>query len=426
MPEITLKYSTGGLRINLPSTPNFLGVLEPRSKPALVDPPEAVRKGLRTAIGSPPLREAARGRRNAVVVISDKTRPAPNKLLLPAILEDLEAAGIARDAITILVATGIHRPNEGEELVRLVGSDIAAAYSIVNHFSKKDDEMVYAGPIMGGTPAYVNRLYARADLKVLTGFIEPHMWAGYSGGRKSILPGISSLKTLQFMHGPEMIAHPDVVYGKLKGNPFHEAGLQVMEKVGADYIVNVTLNSAKEVTGVYCGHPIDAHYRGVQELEPCCTRFIDRKLDFVVTTNAGAPLDASLYQTSKGIAGVAPVVKTGGEIIVASRCQEGLGSPEFVAACREFTTPKEWTRRALAHEFFYPDQWCAQEIFKWMEDHPIHLFSEGIPDDEQRRYGLWPTHNIEQTVAELLERHGREATWAVVPDGPMLIVRLRS
>lgn len=285
--------------------------------------------------------------------------------------------------------------------------------------------MVRAGTIMGDTPVFVNRLYAEADLKILTGFIEPHMWAGYSGGRKSILPGISSLKTLQFMHGPEMIAHPGVVYGKLQGNPFHEAGLEIMEKVGADYIVNVTLDSAKEVTGVYSGHPVEAHYKGVRDLEPYCTACVDRPLDFVVTTNAGAPLDVSLYQTSKGIAGVAPVIKSGGEIVVASRCQEGLGSEEFVSACEEFTTPKEWTRRALAHEFFYPDQWCAQEIFKWMEDHPIHLYSEGIPDDRQRRYGLSPTHDIAGTVARLLERHGRDAAWAVVPDGPLLIVRLR-
>jgi len=398
-------------------------VLEPRPRPPLADPPAAVRQGLRNSIASPPLREVARGRRNAVVVISDTTRPVPNKLLLPAILGEIEAAGVPKDAITILIATGIHRPNEGEELVGLVGADIAKNYHIANHFSKRDDEMVSAGLIRGDTAAFVNRLYAEADLKVLTGFIEPHMWAGYSGGRKSILPGISSLKTLQFMHGPEMIAHPDVVYGKLIGNPFHEAGLQIMENVGADYIVNVTLNSAKEVTGIYCGHPVEAHYQGVKELEPFCTTFLDRPLDFVVTTNAGAPLDVNLYQTAKGIAGVGPVVKPGGEIVVASRCREGLGSDEFVAACNEFTTPGEWTRRALAHEFFYPDQWCAQEIFKWMETHPILLYSEGINDETQRRYGLTPVHDIEQTVDELLRRHGRDATWAVIPDGPLLIVR---
>jgi lactate racemase len=425
MGEVTLKYSIEGLRIRLPDTPNFVGVLEPKARPPLSDPLGTVRETLRHPIRSEPLRDVARGRKNAVIVISDSTRPVPNKLLLPPILEELKSAGIPHDAITILIATGIHRPNEGEELIRLVGEEIASGYRIANHFSKNNDDMVYAGKIMGEAPVYVNRLYAEADLKILTGFIEPHMWAGYSGGRKSILPGISSIQTLAFMHGPEMIAHPDVVYGKLEGNPFHEAGLQIMQQVGADFIVNVTLNSEKKVTGVYSGHPVEAHYAGVRELEPFCTAYLERPLDFVVTTNAGAPLDVNLYQTSKGIAGVAPVVKAGGEIVVASRCKEGLGSDEFVSACEEFTTPQEWTRRALAHEFFYPDQWCAQEIFKWMTDHPIHLYSEGISENQQRRYGLEPVADIGRTVDALLARHGRDAAWAVVPDGPLLIVRLR-
>jgi nickel-dependent lactate racemase len=342
---------------------------------------EQSREGLRNSIDSPPLRELARGRRNATIVISDKTRPVPNKILLPPILEEIEDAGIDRGAITILVATGIHRSNEGEELLDLVGADIARAYQIVNHFSKRDGDMTYGGNIMGDAPVFVNRRYVAADLKILTGFIEPHMWAGYSGGRKSILPGISSVKTLKVMHGPQMIAHPDVVYGKLEGNPFHEAGLKIMTAVGADYIVNVTLNSEKELTGIYCGHPVKAHYAGVRDLEPYCTAFIDRPLDFVITTNAGSPLDVNLYQTSKAIAAVAPIVKPGGEIVVASRCNEGLGSVEFVSACEEFTTPREWTRRAMAGEFFYPDQWGAQEIFKWMENHPIHLYSDGIPGE---------------------------------------------
>jgi nickel-dependent lactate racemase len=171
--------------------------------------------------------------------------------------------------------------------------------------------------------------------------------------------------------------------------------------------------------------PIKAHLRGASELEPFCTTYLDEPLDFVVTTNAGAPLDVNLYQTSKGIAGVAPVLRDGGEIVVASRCPEGLGSKEFIDSMDEFTTPAEWIRRALAHEFFYPDQWCAQEIYKWMDRHPIHLYSEGVTDGQQKKYGFVPTHDIERTVTGLLERHGTDARWAVVPDGPYVILRLR-
>ncbi|MFW5826893.1 MAG: nickel-dependent lactate racemase, partial [Alkalispirochaeta sp.] len=336
MATVTLKYGLHGLDIDFPETPGWAGVLEPRHQPALSDPDAAVRDSLSAPIGAAPLAEVARGRSNAVIVVSDNTRPVPNTLLLPPILATLEAAGIPAGSITILIATGIHRPNEGEELDALIGADTARRYRVVNHYSRREEDMVHAGEISGGTPVYVNRTYVESDLKILTGFIEPHMWAGYSGGRKSILPGISSVKTLKFMHGPEMVADPNATYGKLDGNPFHEAGLQIMERVGADFIVNVTLNTEKAVTGVYSGDPVTAHTTGAAALDPYSTTELDAPLDFVVTTNSGAPLDVNLYQTSKGIAGVAPVVKSGGDVVVASRCPEGLGGDEFVAALNEF------------------------------------------------------------------------------------------
>ncbi len=424
MPTVTLKYGRHGLNVNFPESPGFAGVLEPRHQPALPDPERAVHESLETPIASAPLRNVAQGRKNAVIVVSDNTRPVPNTLLLPPILATIEAAGIPANSITILIATGIHRPNEGEELDALIGADTAQTYRVVNHYSRREEDMVHAGEISGGTPVYVNRTYAEADLKILTGFIEPHMWAGYSGGRKSILPGISSVKTLKYMHGPEMVADPNATYGKLEGNPFHEAGLQIMERVGADFIVNVTLNTEKAVTGVYSGDPVTAHTTGAAALDPYSTTELDAPLDFVVTTNSGAPLDVNLYQTAKGIAGVAPVVKPGGEVVVASRCPEGLGGEEFVAALNEFTTPQEWINRALAHEFFYNDQWCAQEIFKWMSDHPIHLYSEGITDEAMRRYGMHPVHDLRKTVDRLLTTYGEHARWAVVPDGPLLVLRV--
>ncbi|MFW6329093.1 MAG: hypothetical protein ACOC28_03270, partial [Alkalispirochaetaceae bacterium] len=191
------------------------------------------------------------------------------------------------------------------------------------------------------------------------------------------------------------------------------------------FIVNVTLNTNKAVTGVYSGHPVVAHTTGARALDPYSTTELDAPLDFAITTNAGAPLDVNLYQTSKGIAGVAQVVKPGGDIVVASRCPEGLGGEEFRAAMNEFTTPTEWIRRALDHEFFYNDQWCAQEIFKWMKDHPIHLYSEGITDEETKRYGMHPVRDLRETVDMLLERHGAAARWAVIPDGPLLVLRLK-
>ncbi|TVQ24514.1 MAG: nickel-dependent lactate racemase [Spirochaetaceae bacterium] len=426
MPAVTLKYNRSGLRFEFPETPGFVGVLEPRHQPALQEPMTALQRSLEDPIDARPLREIAHGRRDAIIVISDDTRPVPNALLLPPILSAIESGGVASDRITILIATGMHRPNEGAELEELIGADIARRYRVINHQSRRSEDMVYVGEISGGAPVYVNRAYVEADLKVLTGFIEAHMWAGYSGGRKSILPGISSEKTLKFMHGPEMVADPNATYAKLVGNPFHEAGLQVMDRVGADFIVNVTLNTSKEVTGIYSGHPVTAHTTGASAIEPYSSTEVDEPLDFVVTTNSGAPLDVNLYQTSKCIAGVGPVMKTGGDIIVASSCPEGLGGSEFVAALNEFTTPEEWIQRALAHDFFYNDQWCAQEIFKWMIDHPIHLYSDGISDEETKRYGMHPVKDLRDTVDDMLRKHGEGARWAIIPDGPLLVLRLKS
>ena len=280
--QVTLKYGTEGLALNFPETANFQGVLYPEAAAPLVDPLAVLEDCLVRPIAARPLQELAKGRGNAVIVISDITRPVPNTLLLPGILAQLELAGIPAEKITILIATGIHRPNEGEELERLVGREIAARYRVINHMSKDQEDMVLVGHVGDGVPAYVNRHYVNADLKILTGFIEPHMWAGFSGGRKSILPGISSAQTLQFMHGPEMVAHPKTAYGVLEGNPFHEAGLEIMAKAGADFVVNVTLDTDKHVTGVFAGDPVRAHLEGVDFLSRHCVKVLDQPLDFVV------------------------------------------------------------------------------------------------------------------------------------------------
>ena len=422
--NVTLSYGPDGLPLEIPESQGFQGVLRPREAPSVENPEAAIRDSLRKPIAAKPLVDLAKGRQSACVVISDITRPVPNRIILPPLLAEIEKAGIKREAITILIATGIHRPNEGDELIALVGAEIAENYRIINHFSKEADNMVLVGEINDGVPALINRHYVAADLKILTGFIEPHMWAGFSGGRKSILPGISSLETLEYMHGPEMIAHPMTVYGALAGNPFHEAGLSIMKKAGADFIVNVTLNPAKQITRIFAGDPVKAHLEGCHFLAPFCTLEIEKPLDFIVTTNSGAPLDCNLYQTVKGITGAAPVIKAGGEILIASACSEGAGSPEYIEILQMIDTPKNFIKRLLAREFFIPDQWCAQETYQVMIDHPVWLYSDGLSPAEIESYHMKPVKSLEKAIAELLKQHGSQARWAVVPDGPLLILQL--
>lgn len=423
---VALKYGTAGLEVTLPETPGFQGILRPSEPGTLPGPGEAVAESLARPIGGRPLAELARGKRSACIVVSDVTRPVPNPVLLPPILSVLRDAGVSRERTTVLVATGMHRPSTEDEIVRLVGPQTARDCRVIDHDARRDDDMVEVGRIGGRVPAQVNRRYVSADLKILTGFIEPHMWAGYSGGRKSILPGICSTLTLRHMHGPAMVAHPGCEYGILEGNPFHEAGLEVMAMAGADFIVNVTLSAAKEVTGVFSGHPVEAHAAGCRFLARHCVRELAAPLDFVVTTNAGAPLDINLYQTVKGITGAASAVRAGGDIVIASRCAEGAGSAEYRKILEMVDRPGNFLDRLMRNEFFVPDQWCAQETYQVMVEKGVWLYTDGISEEEAARYHFRPVRDIGACVRGLLDRHGANARWAVVPDGPMLILRAPS
>ena len=422
--QVKLKYGTDGLLVNYPETPNFQGVLYPEAVAPVADPQAALETSLQRPISAAALSAIAAGRDNAVIVISDITRPVPNPLLLTGILRHLHAAGLTTEQITILIATGIHRPNEGDELIRLVGREIAEKYRVINHFSKREADMVLVGEIADGVPAYVNKEYVNADLKILTGFIEPHMWAGFSGGRKSILPGISSAETLKYMHGPEMVAHPQTVYGVLEGNPFHEAGLEIMNQVGADFVVNVTLDTDQRVTGVFSGDPLKAHLAGVEFLSRHCLKVLDRPLDFVVTTNSGAPLDCNLYQSSKGLSGVSGATRKDGVILMATACPEGFGSDEYRAVFEHATSPEAFIDKIMNKEFFVLDQWCAQETYQVRLKNEIWLYTDGIDAETLRKFHFRPVASLETAIEQLLQRFGREAHWAIVPDGPMLILRV--
>ncbi|MCD6386628.1 nickel-dependent lactate racemase [Candidatus Sumerlaeota bacterium] len=423
--RVKLAYYKKGLELEIPETPGFVGVLQAKDPPALKGSGKAIIKCLGRPINSPPLKEIAYGKKDACIVISDITRPVPNKLILPPILETLEEQGVVREKITILIGTGIHRPNEEEELIQLVGKDIASSYRIVNHLSRRDEDMTYMGKTSTGIPIFINRYYVESELKILTGFIEPHMWAGFSGGRKSILPGICSLETMKYMHGYEMVAHPNTRYGLLEGNPFHEAGLEVLRMVGADFIVNVTLDQKKRITGVWCGDPQEAHLQGCNFLKKYCLIKLDEPLEFVITTNSGYPLDCDLYQSVKGITGAANVVRDGGAILIATACFEGVGSEDYQRLLDRVESVDGFLKMLTQPGFFIPDQWCAQEMYQVLRRCRVVLYAEGIPSEHLLRYLLEPVNDIESTIQCLLDEYGYNARWAVIPSGPLTITQLK-
>lgn len=418
-----MAFGREGLAIELPEDPRIT-ILEGEDAPALGDPSEAVERSIAGPIGSAPLSEIARGRRDACIVISDVTRPVPNKLILPPILKTLEAAGVPRDRITILIATGLHRPNEGPELEGLVGASIAANYRCENHFAQRPETIVNVGKTRSGIPVELCRRYVEADLKILTGFIEPHMWAGYSGGRKAILPGIASAHTMSFMHGFKMVADPGCAYDELRHNPFHMAGIEVAEMVGVDFICNVTLDAKKRVTGVFSGHFEKAHEAGCDFLRPQAVVWVEAPFDAVITSGGGAPLDVSLYQTAKGITGAADVLRDGGEVLICSECGEGLGGREFTELTLSAKSPQEFLERLQKPGFYVIDQWGAQEIYAVMTRVNVALHSRGIPAVDARRCHIEPVADFATAVRELFGRLPASARIGVIPRGPFTIGRV--
>ncbi len=422
MPRVALKVGLGELTVDLPDSQGFQGVLRADEPPPLPDSASQASLSLAEPCTGPPLCELARGCRSACIVVSDATRPVPNPVLLAPILAALLAAGLPRESITLLIATGMHEPSTQAQRERLLGTEIARSFAVFDHCARDEQGLVEVGTLAGDVPLRIDRRYASADLKILTGLIEPHMWAGYSGGRKSILPGIASLETLRTLHGPAMVAHPRTRSGLLEGNPFHEAALEALALAGADFLVNVTVDRQRHVTGIFAGDPVRAHLEGCRFLAEHCRCTVPEPLDFVLTTNGGLPLDCNLYQASKGITGAETIVRPGGTILLAAACGDGLGSAAFRAVVERIDEPGVFLARLHRGELFMPDQWCAQAILQVAQGREVWVRSAGVSATDVAPLGLRWVAELEGALASLLERYGADARWAVVPDGPWVVL----
>jgi nickel-dependent lactate racemase len=403
------------------TVPENTAVLDAAPVAAIPDQAEGVQKALQDPIETPSLQEVATGRRDACVVISDITRPVPNKTILPPLLSALERGGIPRDRITILVATGMHRPNVGRELVSMVGEEIASNYHIVNHECEKSEDLRRITTIEG-SPIEINRHYLDADLKILTGLIEPHFYAGYSGGRKAILPGIASYETMKLMHSYELIDHPRVSNCVLEGNIFHEYGLRVMDLAGADFLLNVVVNRDNAVSGVFAGDPKEAHLRGCRFVEEHAVVDVPSKRDLVITSGGGFPLDSNFYQISKALTCAKDILESGGTVLVACECREGLGSEDFCGIMRSCGTPRDFFEHYCHPENFVKDQWCAQNIYQALDRAgAVYVYSEGLSREDVERLGGIYVEDLPGQIERLTD--GAERI-AVSPAGPYVVGRL--
>jgi lactate racemase len=418
--RVTLDYGRTGLDVELPDG-NIVGPLAIRPAPPLANPAAAVEQALLRPTGTPPLTRLARGRRNACILVCDITRPVPNRVILPPLLRTLEEQGINRRDILILIATGLHRPNEGAELVEMLGEDIAQNYRVENHHGKVLEEHDYLGTTKNGVPIYLDGRYLRADLKITTGLIEPHLMAGYSGGRKVICPGIAALETVKVWHGPRFLEHPKADCGFLEGNPVHEENTRIAKIAGCDFIVNVCLDGQRRITWVGAGDMIEAWQQGVRFVEGVVKVPVSEPCDVVVTSCAGYPLDTTWYQAVKGLTGALPIVKQGGTLIMAASLTEGVGSPEFQRLIADNPDLKVFKERILGKDYFVMDQWQLEELAKVVDRCRVQVVSKGLPAETLRRCHVEPAATVEEAVAESLGRYGSKARVAVIPKGPYVL-----
>jgi len=395
-------------------------------------PEEAVRDAIQHPIGSPPLHQVIEGRKkgDVVVVVSDITRPLPYALFLPSFLNELEEAGIQRDEILILIATGMHRPSTPEERIEMFG-EAANRYRIMDHRHDIDSQLTeLPQKSQSGSTIHLNRTFLEAGFRIVTGLVEPHFMVGFSGGRKAVCPGLASLETIQKFHGFDFLDHPMARNGQLQNNPCHEEALSIAQSAGVDFSLNVVLDKHRRLIRAYAGELNSAHLKACEfvRAHTCC--HVEKEADIVVTSSGGYPLDATFYQCVKGFVSCLPAVKKGGIIISFGQCSEGVGSREYTGILKRYSGRwKTFLRDIEDPDVFTNDQWEFQmqtrTLHRVGQSH-LHFISDGL--DAQTLSFLSVTGHgtspdtVNETVQAILDSIlSREKTLALFPEGPYCV-----
>lgn len=414
---VPLAYGQGQLPVEFPD--GCTTVIEPTHAPGLADERGAVLAALDRPIGAAPLRQWLRPGARVCISFSDITRATPNDRLIPWLLEYL--GDVPPERITLLNQTGTHRPNSPAELERMLGPEVVRRYRVANHEPENPAAHVQVGLMRDGTPALINRLWVEADVRIVTGFIEPHFFAGFSGGPKGIIPGLAALSSVMSNHSAAHLSHPNATFGVTEGNPLWEELREVALRAGPAFLLNVTLNTRRQITGVFAGDLIQAHKAGCEFVRRTAMQPVSALFDLVVTTNSGYPLDLNLYQGVKGMAAGARIVKPGGTLILACECRDGVppGSP-YDRLLRSAASPEALLERISTPGFRQPEQWQVQ-IQALVQRRARVLLYSSLEDAAVRAAHLIPCHDIGAAVRQELARLGPGARVAVLPQGPLTI-----
>jgi nickel-dependent lactate racemase len=419
-----LLYGRYRLPVEFPDSVEVTVVRKPKM-PVIHDPAAAVRDAIQhpSVPRSLPLFEVATSCRSACIAICDITRPVPNHVFLRPTLETLIAAGIPRNAITILVATGLHRPNIGDELRELIGDPwVFENAEVVNHDARCDRDHVDLGRTSTrGTPVKINRRFAEADVRIATGLVEPHFMAGYSGGRKVIAPGVAHADTIRTFHSHAFMANVAADNCNLDRNPLHEEQLQIVRMLGGAYAINTVIDEHRQLSFVNFGEITASHAAAVQFIEPYCRVELERDFRLVVTSAAGYPLDKTYYQTVKGMVGAIQILRPGGHLVIASECSEGIGSPEYIAAQKQLHQlgPTGFLNSIENKPLAAIDEWQTQMQCKAVNAGQIHLYSS-LSAADRRLTEVDCVNHLNRTIADLTQDIDDRSV-ALIPEGPYVI-----
>ncbi|MFJ7977212.1 nickel-dependent lactate racemase [Peribacillus sp. NPDC096379] len=414
--KTNLLYGKDGLLLELPDD---IFLVEPNHLPGIEEEKEAVTHALRHPIGAHSLKETVKATDTVAIVISDITRPTPNHKLVPWLIEELNHVPLEK--FVIINGTGTHRDQTREEFVSMLGEWVVDNIRIINNNCHDKETLVNLGQSKFGCDVYLNKEYVEADFRIVTGFIEPHFFAGFSGGPKGIMPGIAGIETIMTFHNARMIGDPQATWGNMENNPVQDMTREINQLCKPDFMLNVTLNKDKEITAVFAGELYEAHDKGcvfVKEhaMIQCAERF-----DVVITSNSGYPLDQNLYQAVKGMSAAHKIVKKGGTIIIASECSDGLPSHGNYSKIFDMAkSPQELLDLINSPNFKMFDQWQVQKqtvIQVWAD---VYVYSK-LTDEQVNGAMLKSSHNIEQTLEELKQIYGDDMSVAVLPMGPLTI-----
>lgn len=420
-----MNFGRTGLDLELPDHWNVT-VIDKKPMPILDEPAAATADALSRPIGSKTLVEEAKRHSSACILICDVTRPVPNGVILPAVIRELLHGGLNPEHITVMVATGLHRPNEGNELREVVGDDwVLETVKVVNHFARNDEDHVFLGETSRGTPVRIDRRFVEADLRLVTGLVEPHFMAGYSGGRKLVVPGVAHADTITRLHTATFLESPRAANCIMDGNPLHEEQLEIVKLIGGALAVNTIINEFRQTCFVNFGDIIESHLAAVDFMKNYAEIAVPRRFRTIVTSSAGYPLDKTYYQTVKGMVGPMDVLEPGGDLFIVSECSEGMGSPDYVEAQKRLVEvgihkflEELWPKGNAA-----VDEWQTEMQLKPMRIGTIRLYTQGIARQDLGLTGVETFTDLDR-FSQALRRsveQSEDSAVAVIPEGPYVV-----